>query len=274
MLYEQSMSLSWKCPRETDGSCACYKPDFPMLIFEDRPKPIVFVSESPFEYPLEGRASDPGEFLRYFDGQLRTRVWRNYYDAPFDIFEFILNTFRPTFEEPEGSLAEALQSMVYWTHGGKKTLLDEPYLKRREPIDRCLKNTFIRDELPRLKPEMMVVASSHVTRALFGHGLEGMYAWQSFVPKEDRKLSKIVTPSSPLYLYRREDWFLKCKVAIFPNPSPANAHHKKLAYSVGANQMHGNSGNPDVSWLKTTKENIDAVHEVIIKRLHPPTDGP
>ncbi len=166
------IAREWK--EEICKGCDCYLSNKPALIFPVLHQKVMFISESPYNYPRPG-VSRLEEFIEndLLCGLVkaaeipnaRRKLW------PRNIFDFIYCTFKPIFSyELRDDWAEIFLRKVYWTHVFKKTLKCLKGRDKRMAMDRCFCHSFPK-ELSKIRPELIICASSEALRRLSRKGI-------------------------------------------------------------------------------------------------------
>lgn len=140
----------------------CYSPEKEALIFPPFQQKIVFISESPYNFPNE-ECKTLYEFLEkdFLEGVKKKTESM----IPANIFDFLCKTFRPAFSSsPTKGDIEKFLRHIYWTHAAKKSL---KCLKgnRKKYAEQCYETTI--KELKETHPRLIVIASSTALQILF-----------------------------------------------------------------------------------------------------------
>jgi hypothetical protein len=210
----------------------CYSNKAPLLFPPLRQK-IVFISESPYNFPREGceTLNDflEKDLLRELKNKKKRANNSTESMIPRDIFDFIYLTFNPVFSISSENLkpedVERFLRCVYWTHAAKRSLKG----CSKKDAERCREATVEELGSRSISPRLMVIASSLALRLLFGEGYSRSVETQSKIFAGSGKLPKLKelfgVPQAPR-LQKLQD----CEIAVFPNPSGANAYWKSRFY--------------------------------------------
>jgi uracil-DNA glycosylase len=202
------------------------------LIFPPFQQKIVFISESPYNFPSE-ECKTIGDFLEkdFLEG-IKEKTEGI---IPANIFDFLYKTFRPIFSNSitKGDVEKFLRC-VYWTHAAKKSLkcLNG---SRKGYAEKCCEATI--KELKEIRPQLLVVASSIALQILFNRRYRESLEKQVEKVRKHEKLLTVEELSCKegallLKIYTLKD----CEVAVFPNPSPTAAKWKKQFYEKDENK--------------------------------------
>ncbi|MCD6368758.1 MAG: hypothetical protein J7L38_03060 [Thermoproteales archaeon] len=126
--------------------------------------------------------------------------------------------------------------------------------KKEKIAEICFKRSFPR-ELSKIKPVLIVCASSIALKLLLKRKYrDSLKTLLEIVGKEDRlpTVEDLIGESEPTISELK--YLRKCKVAIFPNPSPVAGKWKKEYYQVERNR---------------TKKVLEKVHFIVETNLLP-----
>ena len=210
--------LNWPRWRSEVCSCKeCYDKVETPLIFEFNGQKIMFISESPWDFP-SGTCKTPEDFVKVILPQKLSCVKKGRF-VPYNIFEFLQQTFRVG-----ASTVQQFLKTIYWTHIAKKTLKKKRDIKEKERCAlMCLSRT--RWELEKVKPELLVIATSLGLKLLFRINLNDAFKLQKH---KLEKRGELLTNADLTghTLFRKSEY----KIAVFPNPSPKNMYWKPKIY--------------------------------------------
>lgn len=236
-IHEEQEDNCTKCARPN----GCYRPESNVLFFDaSETTDIMFISESPYDYPKEGVKNAQDFTRKELEPGLKhlaesPNAGKPPESKPSDIFEFIYNVFRPIFpEKTQAGRAGLFLRNVYWTHAAKKSFQSYSRAKRLKSAWQCSSQLLI-EEMHAIQPRLIVMASSITSRVMLGRGFAELLRTEkrrllsggSFLSLRDQCRHNSLMYES-LTSGSLRDW--DCEIAIFPNPSPAANRWKKLAY--------------------------------------------